>query len=194
MRLLALWATLIGFACSSNAQRPFTVDPDSTLREMKKTRVRDPLDQWQNAPGVGIRYAGGQQFNEIGLFGNYMWAYQDGRGRGLTAFGPELSLSAAFMENLTYRKGTVGLRVMHLFGGILGPCGAVTFDNISYRASLDDTRLTTHIGLTLLDFITVEYAKSGSLTETRFWDSDDLLVVRVGLNGAVITHLFRGVS
>lgn len=179
MRATAV-ALLFAFACSCLAQ---TAQDTSIGAE-----GREP---WVNFPGIGLRFAGGTGDTEVGLNGNWMMARQREAGSGLTAFGPELSLSAVFAGDHTYRRGTVGIRAMHLFHGAVGPCGGFSFDNISYRAALDDTRLTLHAGITLIDFVTVEYAKSTPLSSTRLIETEDLLLVRVGLNGAVLLQLFE---
>ncbi|QQR85086.1 MAG: hypothetical protein IPJ76_10690 [Flavobacteriales bacterium] len=179
MRVPAIALHLI-LVCSSVAQ---TLQ-DTTL----KAERREP---WVNFPGIGFRFAAGKNDTEVGLYGQWMVARQRKLGSGLTAFGPELSLSAVFAGDRTYRRGTVGIRAMHLFHGAIGPCGGISFDNISYRAALDDTRLTLHAGITLIDFVTVEYARTTPLTSTELLQAENLVLVRLGLNGAVLLQLFE---
>lgn len=150
-------------------------------------------ERWANFPGIGFRLAAGIENTEIGMYGHWMVSHGREVGTAITAFGPELSLSAVFADDQTYRRGTVGLRGMYLFAGMLGPCGGAALDNISYRASLDDTRLTLHAGFTFIDLVTVEYAKSTPLTSTRLMETEDLLLVRVGLNGSVLMQLFKDI-
>ncbi len=183
-------SVLIASAAIACGQSPITVDAGSALASTDERAHGD----WAEFPGIGLRLLGGEGVTEMGLYGNYMWSYDSGSREGLTAFGPELSLSALFTGDATYRKGTVGFRAMHLFGRVLGPCGAISFDNVSYRASLDDTRVTMHIGLTFIDLISVEYAHSTPLTSTRFLPVEDLLMVRIGLNGAVLENLLDHLS
>lgn len=176
----AAGALLLFLVCSCAAQ----TTQDTTLRS-------EGQEPWVNFPGIGFRFGGGSNDTEVGLYGQWMVARQREAASGLTALGPELSLSAVFTGDRTYRRGTVGLRAMHLFLGAVGPCGGISLDNISYRASLDDTRLTLHAGITLIDFVTVEYARSTPLTSTQLIHAEDLVLIRLGINGAVLLQLFE---